>query len=51
MNNSKTYFLGLMLLALGACGQKIKEDKNKKFLEYVDDILNSIKYIKNKIIR
>ena len=29
MNHSKTYFLGLMLLALNACGQKIKEDKNK----------------------
>ncbi|SOD15390.1 phytase [Pedobacter xixiisoli] len=29
MNHSKTYFLALMLLALNACGQKIKEDKNK----------------------
>lgn len=28
-------------------GSFLKEDKNKKFLEYVDDILNSIKYIKN----
>lgn len=28
MNNSKTYFLALMLLALGACGQKVKRSKN-----------------------
>lgn len=28
MNNSRTYFLALMLLALGACGQKVKENKN-----------------------